>query len=153
MNYKSVAAIAFLMCLAVNPVGAVDKSGSGGAVFVNKVSADSITPNMVSMGKTNTASLKMSALHRMDFVVSGTSCATCVLRVQKRLQDAPGIAKVAVMLRRPFAGVLIYDSTKQDTNKLTMIASGQEKNIKLDKVEDAAIARIPLVLVPHHATD
>jgi hypothetical protein len=154
MNRQTISTIALLMCLfTILPTIADEKKVASGPAFANKISSHSLSPNMVSTSKSSPASLKMNALHRLDFIVTGTSCATCLLRVQRRLEAAPGVAKVAVMLRKPNAGVCIYDSTKQDKAKLLSIGTGNEKNIGFEKVEDTAVPRIPLVLVPRHAME
>jgi hypothetical protein len=119
-----------------------------------KISASSLSPHMVLNGKSAPAtSLNMKALHRLDFVVKGKSCATCLFHMQKRMEALPGTAKCGVMLKKPFAAVIIYDSTKLNQEKILKAAKGDEALVSFDKVEDVPIDKVPLVLIPHHATD
>lgn len=99
------------------------------------------------------ANLNMNALHRLDFVVTGTSCPACLLKMQKRIDIAAGVAKAAVMLRKPYGGVVIYDSTKTGKDKVFTVLKGDEKKVDFQKVEDAPIDKMPIILVPHHSFD
>jgi copper chaperone CopZ len=120
----------------------------------DKISANSLSPHMVLTGKSAPATaLNLKALHRLDFVVKGKSCASCLFHMQKRVEALPGVAKCGVMLKKPYAGVVIYDSTKVNQEKILKAAKGDETLVSFDKIEDAPIDKVPLILIPHHATD
>jgi len=140
-------AICSLTLTAGAGVGAIAASTEG------KVSPGSLAPGMVSNSKATNVLLNMNALHRLDFIVKGKSCASCLFKMQKRLEALLGVAKVGIMLRKPFAGVVIFDSTKVDQAKILQVAHGDEASISFVQVEEAPIAKIPLILIPHHATD
>ncbi len=118
-----------------------------------KVDPSKLSPNMVTEAKPKTANINMKALHRLDFMVKGKSCAVCLLKIQKRLNETPGVVEVAVMLKKPYGGVCIYDSSKLTKDKLLRIAKGDELTVTFEEVTDEAIEKLPIILVPHHATE
>ena len=65
-----------------------------------KINPKTLSPDMVSNTKAKTANINFKALHRLDFIITGKSCAVCLLKIQKRLNETTGVVKVAVMLRR-----------------------------------------------------
>jgi hypothetical protein len=90
-----------------------------------------------------------NALHRLDFAVKGTSCPACLLKMQKRADAAKGVAKAAIMLRKPYCGVVIFDSSKTTKDELLKVLKGDEKKVSFEKVEDAAVDKMPTILIPH----
>jgi hypothetical protein len=124
-----------------------------GAGVEKKLSRAEISPDMVTTSdvKPGGISVNMNALRRIDFVIKGTSCPACLLKVQKRLEKTQGVAQAGIMLNKPYGGVCIYDGSKIDKSKLLLVAAGDEKLVTFDQVEDASIAKMPLILVPHHA--
>jgi len=98
--------------------------------------------------ETKTPSYNPNALHRLDFKITGKSCAVCLLGIQKRVNSVPGSIKAAVQLQSPYAAVVLYDSSK--TNQKALLAKAQETvpEVKFVSIEDTAIAKIPTVLVP-----
>jgi hypothetical protein len=69
------------------------------------------------------------------------------------MEQANGAVQAGIMLRKPFGGVCVYDSSKLTKDRLLQLGRGTETNISFDMVEDQAIAKMPPVLVPHHAMD
>ncbi len=57
------------------------------------------------------------------------------------------------MLNRPYGAVCIYDATKTNKDAILVAAKGDAKELSFDMVEDQAIAKIPIVLVPHHSNE
>lgn len=110
-------------------------------------------PDVIAPNQLHDAPLNKNALHRLDFVVKGTSCPACLLKVQKRIEKTKGVAQAAVMLNKPYGAVCIYDSTKVDQDKVLLAAKGDEKSLSFDMIEDAAIPKIPLILIPHHSSE
>lgn len=115
-----------------------------------KADKEGLPPEMMVPSRPHTMTLDKSALHRMDFTVKGSSCPACLLKIQKRLEKTKGVAQAAVMLNHPYASVCIYDATKVDKDKLLVIAKGDEEKVSFARIEDAPIAKLPAVLVPHH---
>jgi hypothetical protein len=120
-----------------------------------KVSAkDAGSPlHMVPTSAGAKSGLNMSALHRLDFIIKGTSRPACLLKIQKRLEQSAGVAQAGIMLAPPYGGVCIYDSSKTEKDKILTIARGSEAKVTFDRVEDEPVNKIPVVLIPHHATD
>lgn len=88
------------------------------------------------------------ALHRLDFKVLGKSCAVCLLKIQRTVKALPGVVKVAIMLRRPYGAVILYDSSRISKDKLLTTVKSVDKSVKVDEVSDAAIDKPPVVLIP-----
>lgn len=121
------------------------------SIAAEKILSGSVTPGMVLQSQTTKVSINMNALHRLDFIVKGSSCAVCLSTIQRHLQETPGVAKVAVQLKKPYGGVCIYDSTKLNKEKLLRIAKGDRKELYFDGVEEQPVKKIPLVLLPKHS--
>lgn len=95
-----------------------------------------------------TPSYNPKALHRLDFKITGKSCAVCLLGIQKRMSSVPGAVKAAVQLQAPYAAVVLYDSSKTTQKALLDKAQETEPTVKFVSIEDNAIAKVPIVLVP-----
>lgn len=87
-------------------------------------------------------------LRRLDFKVQGKSCAVCLMGIQKKVKAMPGIIKVAVMLKRPYGAVVIYDSSKMTSAKILDKAKAEDKEVKIIEPTDFSISKIPTVLIP-----
>ncbi len=94
--------------------------------------------------------LNLKALRRYDFRIVGKTCAVCLLGIQRRLRKTPGVAKVAIMLKKPYGAVVIYDSTKLNQAALDKKIKEGEKEVKIEGAVDAAVERIPPVLIPKY---
>lgn len=97
------------------------------------------------------ASYNPKGLHRLDFRVVGKSCAVCLMGIQRKVKAMPGVVKVAVMLRKPYGAVIIYDSTKVSKDKLMETAKSQDKDVRIEQSVDNAIPKIPSILIPLYA--
>jgi copper chaperone CopZ len=95
-----------------------------------------------------TPSYNAKALHRLDFKITGKSCAVCLLGIQKRISTVPGAIKAAVQLQAPYAAVVLFDASK--TNQKALLAKGKETvpEVNFEAIEDSAIDKVPIVLVP-----
>lgn len=111
-------------------------------------SASPAKPNIFIKTSGDNTSISSGALHRMDFRVTGKGCAACLLKIQKKLQTSPGVARVAIMLRKPYGATVIYDATKTSSDKILAIAKDSEQAARYLDVIDKPIPKIPLVLVP-----
>jgi hypothetical protein len=86
------------------------------------------------------------ALHRVDMIVSGSSCATCLIRLEKKLKAEKGVVKVVVSILRPFKSVVIYDSGVTNWTTINKVLEGEK--VTATGLKDTTIAEIPLVLDP-----
>ena len=89
-------------------------------------------------------------LRRLDFLIKGKSCATCLLGIQKRVKAMPGVVKVAVMLKAPYGASIIYESAKIDQEKLLAAVKQGDPKIKPLEVNDCPIEKMPAALIPPH---
>ncbi|CAN5572596.1 hypothetical protein BH10CYA1_BH10CYA1_21610 [soil metagenome] len=95
-----------------------------------------------------TPSYNPKALHRLDFKITGKSCAVCLLGIQKRISTVPGAIKAAVQLQSPYAAVVLFDASK--TNQKALLNKGKETvpEVNFESIEDTSIDKVPIVLVP-----
>lgn len=91
------------------------------------------------------------ALHRLDFRVVGKSCAKCLMDIQKAFKTMPGVVKAAVMLKKPYGAVVIYDSSKTSKEDLLKKAKSQDKDVRIEQETDSAIQKLPVILIPLYA--
>jgi len=106
-------------------------------------------PSMIqSSDAAKPASYNPNGLHRLDFRVVGKSCAVCLMGIQRKVKTIPGVVKVAVMLRKPYGAVIVYDSTKVSKDKLMETAKAQDKDVRIEQAVDNAIAKVPNILIP-----
>ncbi|MBA3855664.1 MAG: hypothetical protein C0507_02025 [Cyanobacteria bacterium PR.3.49] len=87
-------------------------------------------------------------LRRLDFKVQGKSCAVCLMGIQKKVKAMPGIIKVAVMLKRPYGAVVIYDFTKVSAKDILEKAKKEDKEVKIVEPTDFSIQKVPTILIP-----
>lgn len=131
-----------LACLAFFSTAAIAQPSSAQAPTSSK-------PSMIQTSQSDKpVAYNPNALHRMDFRVVGKSCAVCLMGIQRAVRSKPGVVKIAVMLKKPYGAVIIYDSTKQNIDQLLKIATSTDKDVKIEGVTDYAIQKIPTVLIP-----
>jgi glyceraldehyde-3-phosphate dehydrogenase/erythrose-4-phosphate dehydrogenase len=83
-------------------------------------------------------------LHRADLIVAGSSCATCLIRLEKKLKAEKGIVKVVVSILRPFKAVIIYDETETNWTTINKVLEGEK--VSATNLKDVPVADVPLVL-------
>ncbi len=106
-------------------------------------------PSMIQSGEpAKPASYNAKALRRLDFKVIGKSCAICLMGIQRKFKATPGVVKAAVMLKKPYGAVVIYDSSKISKETLLKKASEQEKDVRIEQATDFAITKLPTILIP-----
>lgn len=93
------------------------------------------------------------ALHRLDFRIVGKRCPVCLHKIQGRLEKVNGVVKAEVMLKAPFAAVIIYDASTVKGSKLLDIAKGEASGISFQETKDVPIKKLPLVLVPIYSSE
>ena len=112
-------------------------------------------PGKPSMIQTSEAakpsSYNAKTLHRLDFRVVGKSCAKCLMDIQKVFKSMPGVVKAAVMLKKPYGAVVIYDSSKVSKEELLKKARDQDKDVRIEEAIDRAIPKLPIILIPIYA--
>lgn len=106
-------------------------------------------PSMIQAAEpSKPVSFNAKTLRRLDFKVVGKSCAVCLMGIQKKVKDMPGVVKAAVMLKRPYGAVIVYDSSKTTKDKLLEKARSQDKEVKIEQITDFSIQKLPTVLIP-----
>lgn len=101
---------------------------------------------VITAGKTS--KYNPNALRRFDFRIEGKSCAVCLMKIQTKFKETPGVVKVAVMLRRPYGAVVVYDGGVVSKDKLMDIALHTEDGVKVKQATDGRIDKIPTILIP-----
>lgn len=124
------------------PAAAPLKTKSGAEVSKEKGSLVSTST------ESKTPSYNPKALHRLDFKITGKSCAVCLLGIQKRINSVPGTVKAAVQLQSPYAAVVLYDASKTTQKAILDKAGETVPEVKFVSIEDNAIEKAPIVLVP-----
>ena len=89
---------------------------------------------------------KRGALHRLDFVVAGSSCVVCLRRVEQKIGHARSVLKAAVSIYPPHAAVVIYDSRKSSAGDIFKSLSGEP--VKIQHLSESTVEKIPQVLIP-----
>ena len=92
------------------------------------------------------ASPHKQVLHRVDMLIAGSSCATCLIRLEKKLRAEKGVLKVVVSIFKPFKAAVIYDQTQTNWKTINQVLEGEKvtaANFKDDHIND-----VPLVLEP-----
>lgn len=85
-------------------------------------------------------------LRRVDMVVSGSSCASCLIRIEKKLKATPGVLKAMISVYRPYSAVVIYDSAKTSISSINKILA--EEKAGSEQVVDISIKAVPALLMP-----
>lgn len=145
----SLAVLVMEVAIVANAVACFNAWAGSGKEDTSRSGTNQLSPGMVSSTKgQNTPSYNQNALHRLDFTVKGKSCAVCLFKIQKKVQQLPGVVKVAVMMKKPFGAVILYDSSKLTPESIFSDARGTDKDVKFENVQDKPIKRIPTMLVP-----
>lgn len=99
--------------------------------------------------------LNMSALHRLDCRLEGTSCAACLMSIKRTVDKLKGVYEIAVMLKKPYGFAVVYDSTKISAEKIMDAAKKDKKasSVKFLEQVDKPIPAPPIILVPNKAFD
>ncbi len=87
-----------------------------------------------------------AGLHRVDMVVSGSSCAACLIRLEKKLRAEKGVLKVVVSIYKPYKAVVIYDQHATNWPAINKVLESEK--VTATDFKDSIISDIPLVLQP-----
>lgn len=95
---------------------------------------------------------KKQNLHRFDFRLEGVSCARCIVNIRTALRNTKGVSRCEVALRKPYGGVVIYNSVLTDVQKLTKITmtADPKTTVTVKDSIDEGIQNEPVVLIPKH---
>lgn len=85
-------------------------------------------------------------LSRLDFFVKGSSCAACLIRIEKKLRQAPGVLKATVSIYRPHAAVVIFEPKKLTRADILKILSLEKTSA--DSLIEEQIKEMPLLITP-----
>lgn len=107
-------------------------------------------PMVMSESKSAKAIAKVDPknLTRMDFRVEGSSCASCLGRIRKRIMKEKGVVECAIAVKKPFGCAVIYDSSKTNKNEILEKGKGDEKDVKILDITEEHIDKMPFILVP-----
>ncbi|MBU6454344.1 MAG: hypothetical protein KGS72_21380 [Cyanobacteria bacterium REEB67] len=86
------------------------------------------------------------SLQRVDWQVVGSSCATCLIRLEKKLRATAGVVKVVVSIYKPFNAALIYDRDQVSWTKIKAVMDSEKVGVA--NLKEAGISDLPLVLEP-----
>ena len=95
---------------------------------------------------TKTAASKNFKYTRIDFEVHGSKCPSCIRRLVKKLRKSKGVEKADISIMKPFAGVIIFDHSLTNFEKLKKRMKSE--NVKPIKIEMEETNRIPPILIP-----
>jgi copper chaperone CopZ len=85
-------------------------------------------------------------LHRVDMLVQGSSCAACLIRIEKKLKAEKGVLKVVVSIFKPFKAALIYDASRTNWKTINKVLTGEK--VTAANFKDSPVPDVPLVLEP-----
>jgi copper chaperone CopZ len=91
-------------------------------------------------------------LHRLDFQLTGVSCATCILKIRAALRATKGVNRVEIALRKPYGGVLLFEPAAVTPDKLVTVAEKADKNgqARVKDLVEEPISAVPAVLIPKY---
>lgn len=87
---------------------------------------------------------------RADFNVEGTSCAACLIRIEKKLKKLPGVARATVSIYRPYSAIVIYDPNKTSFEKVKAVLEGEKARAAGISFEN--VHSLPIILLPRRAS-
>jgi len=85
-------------------------------------------------------------LHRVDMQVLGSSCAACLIRLEKKLKAEKGVVKVVVSIFKPFKSAIIFDASRTNWKKINQVLAAEK--VRADKFRETTVGSVPLVLEP-----
>ncbi|MBK9142934.1 MAG: cation transporter [Candidatus Melainabacteria bacterium] len=138
-------ALTVFLAGSLSPSRAENHSAKGDSKAVSKSD-----PMVMSESKSAKAVAKVDPknLTRMDFRVEGSSCASCLGRIRKRIMKEKGVVECAIAVKKPFGCAVIYDSSKTSKNEILEKGKGDEKDVKILDITEEHIDKMPFILVP-----
>lgn len=101
-----------------------------------------LLPLLVSLS----ADSRANELRRVDMLISGSSCASCLLRIEKKLKAIPGVVKAMVSVYRPYPAVVVYDSKKTSMAALKKVLESEKAFA--EQTLDVKVKEVPALLMP-----
>ncbi len=114
------------------------------SLFNNNVIA--MPENIPTKSLSNNSSVNTKNIHRLDLNLFGTSCMMCYLKMDLELNKTKGIFKAAIMMVKPHSAVVIYDPNTITISKIIALINAHK--LKISKIVDKKIDKIPTVLIP-----
>lgn len=90
----------------------------------------------------------LAAMTRVDMVITGSSCAACLIRIEKKLKAQPGVLKAMVSIYKPYSAIIIYDSSRTSIGALSKIVS--KENAVAARVVEEKVSAVPTLLIPKY---
>jgi cation transport ATPase len=87
-----------------------------------------------------------TAIHRVDMQVAGSSCATCLMRLEKKLKAEKGVIKAVVSIFKPYRAAIIYDESQTKWANINKVLESEK--VSAANFQDTPIKDVPLVLDP-----
>ena len=81
-------------------------------------------------------------------LIAKSSCAACLIRIEKRLKSHKGVLKATVSIYQPYPAIVIYDPGKADWKAIEKILLSER--VEARNVASKNIDEIPAVLVPEN---
>lgn len=150
-------AVASMLCTVTGAVNAQEPVAKTGSVSTTPPVSSSTAPlgevlALRSVAKADRLKhLDKTKLHRLDWRVTGSGCASCLGRVRKRVDKLNGVYEVAVAIKPPYGVAVIYDASKVSMDEI-LKAGLKDETIKIEflDAEDIKIDAPPMLLVPKH---
>jgi hypothetical protein len=89
-----------------------------------------------------------ASMTRADMVITGSSCAACLIRIEKKLKAQPGVLKALVSIYKPYSAIIVYDPSRTSLAALNKIIS--KENAVAARVVEEKLTDLPALLVPKY---
>ena len=71
------------------------------------------------------------SLRRLDFKLEGVSCARCIINTRDALRGVKGVKRCEISLKKPYGGVVIYETGKTTVEALCKRAETADPKVPL----------------------
>ena len=80
-----------------------------------------------------------AVMHQLTFSVSGSSCLSCIRRIERTIRKTAGVESVDVLQRYPVQVTVIYDPQKVTIARITSFAP--KEGVEVSKLKDRPAAK------------
>lgn len=89
-------------------------------------------------------------LRRLDFKLKGVSCARCIINTRDALRGVSGVKRCEISLKKPYGGVVIYETGKTSVQALCKKAETADPKVPLKVIgqKDKSIDKMPVAVFP-----
>lgn len=90
------------------------------------------------------------SLRRLDFKLEGVSCARCIINTRDALRGVKGVKRCEISLKKPYGGVVIYETGKTTVEALCKRAETADPKVPLKVIgqKDKSIDAMPVAVFP-----